>query len=184
MHVRAEFDRRLHTGREPEVIYAEFPIPDTERRVTAVNGGMEFEPYRDNIPNTCKTFFLTDSWVKYAAADGTRVWASKTSPIFELGRHMFFRGGDVAEPENSNLLQSMVYNNGWGVNFPVEYTGRTVCEYDVYWTPADSGREETDAVTDTYLVGPVVVNNPDMPENALYDRWLNDNPAAGKRDSK
>ena len=97
---------------------------------------------------------------------------------------MFFRGGDVAEPENSNLLQSMVYNNGWGVNFPVEYTGRTVCEYDVYWTPADSGREETDAVTDTYLVGPVVVNNPDMPENALYDRWLNDNPAAGKRDSK
>lgn len=184
VHVRVEFDRRLHTGREPEVIYAEFPFPDTERRVTAVNGGMEFEPYRDNIPNTCKTFFLTDSWVKYAAADGTRVWASKTSPVFELGRHMFFRGGDVAEPENSNLLQSMVYNNGWGVNFPVEYTGRTVCEYDVYWTSADPGRERTDAVTDTYLVGPVVVNNPDMPENALYDKWLNDNPAAGKKHSK
>ncbi|MDR0510699.1 MAG: hypothetical protein LBH06_06375 [Rikenellaceae bacterium] len=174
VNVKIVFDRTIHSRREPEVIYAEFPLPATDRRVTTTNGGMEYEPYRDNLPNTCKTFFVADSWVKHATSDGVRVWASKTSPIFELGRHMFFRGGDVTEPDNSNLLQSMLYNNGWGVNFPVEYGGETVCEYDIYWQREDQGREATGEAVDAYLVGPTVVNNPGIKENALYNKWLND----------
>lgn len=172
------FDRKLHPVREPEVIYTRFPFPDAERTVTTSNGGMEYEPYADNIPNTCKTFFIADSWVKYKTADGARIWSSRTSPVFELGSHMFFLGGDVHEPADSNLLQSMIYNNGWGVNFPVEYTGKTVCEYDVCWMPGDPDSAEIAAVTDTYLAPPLMINNPSMPENELYRKWLNGEDAA------
>ena len=173
VNVKIIFDRTLHPERDKEVIYAEFPFPNTKRRVTTTNGGMEFEPYRENIPNTCKSTFTPDAWVKFSAQDGTRVWASKTTPIFELGKHVFFLKGDIQEPENSNLLQSMIYNNSWGVNFPVEYTGKTVCEYDIYWTKHNPDLQQVNAVTDTYLVSPVLVVHPEMEEFDLYNKWLN-----------
>lgn len=175
VHVTIEFDRKLHAERTPEVIYVEFPFPDSRQKVTATNGGVPFEPYYDHVANTCKSFFLADSWVKIHTPDGTRIWASETSPVFELGERMFFRGGDISEPEHSNRLQSMVYNNGWGCNFPAEYTGPTVCEYDICWTPDNPDIEEINALTDAYLVRPVLVNNPGIPESPLYDKWLNEN---------
>jgi hypothetical protein len=175
VHVKIIFDRILHPEREPEVIYAEFPFPDSPRNVSATNGGMEFTPYADHIPNTCKSFFLADAWVKFSSQqDGTRVWASKTSPVFELGKHTFFLGGDINEPSDSHLLQSMIYNNGWGVNFPVEYTGKTVCEYDIYWTSGTPDVSVVEKTTDTYLVAPVVIVHPGIEENNLYNKWLND----------
>lgn len=174
INVRIIFDRLLHPEREPEVLYAEFPFPNTERHISTTNGGMEYVPYKDHIPNTCKSFFIADSWVKFSSQDGTRIWASKTSPVFELGKQMFFRGGDIDEPSNSNLLQSMIYNNGWGVNFPVEYTGKTTCEYDIYWCPGNPGISEVNNITDTYLVKPLVIVHPNMKENDYYNKWLND----------
>lgn len=173
VNIKIIFDRILHAERNPEVIYAEFPFPDMEKSISTTNGGMEYVPYRDHIPNTCKSFFVADSWVKHSSRDGTRVWASRTSPVFELGKRMFFLGGDIHEPSNSNLLQSMIYNNGWSVNFPVEYTGKTVCEYDVCWIPENPKTSDINAITDTYLVGPVVVVHPEMKENDLYNKWLN-----------
>ncbi|MDR1666980.1 MAG: hypothetical protein LBS03_04715 [Bacteroidales bacterium] len=174
VNVKIIFDRIPHSEREAEVIYAEFPFPDTERRVTATNGGMEYVPYKDHIPNTCKSFFVTDAWVKFSSQDGTRVWASKTSPVFELGKQMFFLGGDISEPSNSNLLQSMIYNNGWGVNFPVEYTGKTTCEYDIYQTSENPEISEVNRITDTYLVAPTVIVHPSMNDYDGYNQWLND----------
>ena len=173
VNIRIIFDRTLHTQSEKEIIYAEFPFPDVKRQVTSTNGGMEFTPYADHIPNTCKSFFIADSWVKFSSQDGTRVWASKTSPVFELGKHTFFLKGDIQEPENSHLLQSMIYNNAWGVNFPVEYTGKTVCEYDIYWTPQNTDVQQTNAVTGAYLASPIVVMNPDMEEFDSYNKWIN-----------
>jgi len=175
VEVRIIFDRILHPQSEKEVIYAEFPFPDVKRQVTSTHGGMEFIPYTDHIPNTCKTFFITDAWVKFLSQDGTRVWASKTSPVFELGKHVFFHNkGDLHEPENSHLLQSMIYNNAWNVNFPAEYTGKTECDYDIYWTPLNPDIQQVNAVTDTYLASPIVVVNPEMEEFDLYNKWIND----------
>ena len=173
VNVRIIYDRIIHTQSEKEVIYAEFPFPDIKRQVTSTNGGMEFTPYADNIPNTCKAFFVADSWVKISSQDGTRVWASKTSPVFEMGKHTYFLNGDIQEPENSHLLQSMMYNNAWGVNFPVEYTGKTVCEYDIYWTPQNPDTNQVNAVTDTYLASPIVVVHPGMEEYDSYNKWIN-----------
>jgi hypothetical protein len=173
VNVKIIFDRVLHEQRDKEVIYAEFPFPDVKRQVTSTNGGMEFTPYIDHIPNTCKSTFVADAWVKFSSQDGTRVWASKTSPVFELGKHVFFLKGDIQEPENSHLLQSMIYNNSCGVNFPVEYTGKTVCEYDIYWTQGSPDAQRVNAVTDAYLVSPVVVVHPEFEEFDLYNKWLN-----------
>jgi hypothetical protein len=67
----------------------------------------------------------------------------------------------------------MLYNNGWGVNFPVEYTGKTVCEYDVYWTPGDPDTNRINQISDAYLVKPVVIIHPGTKENELYSKWMN-----------
>jgi hypothetical protein len=173
VHVKISYDRVLHTEREPEVIYAEFPFPNKDRRVTTSNGGSEFTPYADNIPNTCKAFFIADSWVKLACSDGTRVWASRTSPVFELGKHTFFLSGDIQEPANSYLFQSMLYNNGWSVNFPTEYSGKTVSEQDIYWTPDNPDMKQIKQVSDAYLVKPVIIVHPGAKENSFYHQWMN-----------
>lgn len=174
-NIKIIFDRKLHPQREEEVIYAEFPFHNIKREVTTTNGGIEFRPYTDNIPNTCKSTFIADSWVKFASKEGSWLWSSKTSPIFELGKYMFFKKGDIKEPENSYLLQSMLYNNAWGVNFPAEYSGKTVCEYDISYSPTALDKKQADQISDTYLVGPVVIVNPDLKENSSYNKWLNNN---------
>jgi len=173
VNVKIIYDRILHTEQNSEVIYAEFPFPNVERQVTSTHGGMAFTPYSDNIPNTCKSNFIADDWVKFTYKDGTIVWSSKTSPIFELGKHVFFLGGDIQEPHDSNLLQSMIYNNAWTVNFQAEYSGKTECEYDVYWTPDNPGIQQTNEVTDAYIVKPILIVNPDMEDFDLYNKWLN-----------
>lgn len=172
-NIKIIFDRKLHTEREQEVIYAEFPFHNIKREVTTTNGGMEFTPYSGNVPNTCKSFFVADSWVKFATEEGTWLWSSKTSPVFELGKQMFFLKGDINEPDNSYLLQSMLYNNAWGVNFPAEYSGKTVYEYDVFYTPEKIGKEQAQQISDTYIVRPVIIVNPDEKEDNSYNKWLN-----------
>jgi len=147
---------------------------DYAEATKTTNGGLEFIPYQDNIPNTCKSFFVADSWVKLACKEGVTVWASSTSPVFELGKHTFFLSGDIQEPANSNIIQSMIYNNAWGVNFPTEYTGKTVCEYDVFRRQNIIDAAQTTSITDTYLVKPLVVIHSETPEDDAYDKWLND----------
>ncbi len=167
-----EYDRILHPERTPEMFYVEFPFPDSEREVRTSNGGSVFTPYEDNIDNTCNAFYVTDSWVSYKNHDGYRVWSSPTSPIVCFGNMNFF--GVQREPSNTNLLFSMVYNNGWGVNFPMEYPGTVRCEYDLAWSGAESlSAAEIQSMADTYSVRPVVAVNPSAKEDVSYRRWLN-----------
>lgn len=174
VRLRVVYDRKLHPAREKEIFYVQIPLPADERAtLTTSNGGMPFAPYRDNIPNTCKRFYAVDSWVAYGTEEGSRVWSSRTSPIVSFGDNPFFLRGDAERPQDAHLLRSMVYNNSWGLNFPVEYGGEVVCEYDLYWTPRATDPDEIRRVTDTYLVEPVLSIVPREREDAAYRRWMN-----------
>lgn len=171
VHVKVIYDRKLHPQRVSEVHYVEFPLPDIVREIKTSNGGSVFTPFKDNIDNTCKSFYVTDAWVSYGSSDGTRVWSSATTPIVTFGNTEYYKNPESLQ--NSNRLLSMVYNNGWGTNFPMEYSGDVVCEYDLYWYPGEFDKEAVGAVTDTYLVKPVVVMNPAAREDISYRKWLN-----------
>lgn len=171
VHVKVTYDRKLHPQRVSEVHYVEFPFPDTEGEIKTSNGGSVFTPFKDNIDNTCKSFYVSDAWVCYENSDGTRVWSSSTSPIVTFGSAEYYRNPSALR--DSNRLLSMVYNNGWGVNFPMEYSGDVVCEYDLYWYPGEFDKEEVESVTDAYMVRPVAVLNPAAREDVSYRKWLN-----------
>ena len=171
VHVKVIYDRKLHPQRVSEVHYVEFPLPDIVREIKTSNGGSVFTPFKDNIDNTCKSFYVTDAWVSYGSSDGTRVWSSASTPIVTFGNTEYYKNPESLQ--NSNRLLSMVYNNGWGTNFPMEYSGDVVCEYDLYWYPGEFDKEAVGAVTDTYLVKPVVVMNPAAREDISYRKWLN-----------
>lgn len=170
-HVKVVYDRVLHPERTPEMFYVDFPMPDAGRDIKTSNGGAVFTPYRDHVQNTCTSFYVCDSWVSYEQEDGCRVWSSSTSPVVCFGTTSFYKKSP--EPENTNLLLSMVYNNAWGVNFPMEYSGDVVCEYDLYWTPERFNEKEIRKTTDSYLVKPVYVRNDRAAEDDSYRRWLN-----------
>lgn len=167
------YDRPIHADRELEVIYADFPFPDVPRKVLTSEGGMPYEPYKDNVANTCKGYYVADSWVRIENEDGIRVWSTGTTPVFELGRGMFFLNGDIKEPDDSYRLSSMLYNNAWGLNFPVEYTGKTVCEYDLFWSSENLGINDTEDICDTYIMDKPVLLTPDIKDYDVYNRWLN-----------
>ena len=173
IRLRMVYDRKLHPVREKELFYIQFPLPDAPAWILTSNGGSVFTPYEDNIPNTCKRFYVADAWVAYQMEDGCRVWASRTSPLVSFGDNEFFRKGDISCPKDSYLLRSMVYNNSWGLNFPVEYSGEVVCEYDLFWTPEKLDAEQIRQRTDAYLAAPVLTIVPKERENPSYRRWLN-----------
>ena len=139
--------------------------------IKTINGGSVFTPFKDTIDNTCKSFYVSDAWVCYENSDGTRVWSSSTSPIVTFGSAEYYRNPSALR--DSNRLLSMVYNNGWGVNFPMEYSGDVVCEYDLYWYPDEFDKEAVESVTDAYMVRPVAVLNPAAREDVSYRKWLN-----------
>ncbi len=85
--VKISFDRI--SSQSPEVFYAKFPFPKDCQDPLATNGGVPFTLYKDQLPNSCKDFFVVDSWVKYDAADGTRIWSSGDIPLVNLGGHHF-----------------------------------------------------------------------------------------------
>lgn len=172
VHVKVVYDRMLHPQRTSEVHYVEFPLPDIGEDIKTSNGGSVFTPYEDNMDNTCKAFYISDSWVSYENADGTRVWSTATSPIVTFGTTAYYRN-EKDGLKDSHRLFSMVYNNGWGVNFPMECSGDVVCEYDLYWYPGEFGKESVEDVVDTYLVKPVAVMNPAAREDMSYRKWLN-----------
>ena len=70
----------------------------------------------------------------------------------------------------------MMYNNAWNTNYLAEYTGKTVCEYDIYRTRENQNTQQINEITDTYLVEPVVVIHPEAAESDLYNKWLNNKP--------
>jgi hypothetical protein len=169
------YDRKLHSQRETEVIYVDFPLPNQQREIVTSNGGSVFCPFSENIANTCKTFYVADSWVAYKMNDGYRVWSSKTSPVVSFGKVPFFIKGIENEPKDSQLLRSMVYNNVWSVNFPAEYSGDVVCEYDLFWLSGITDAKKIRQITDTYIISPVIIVVSNGKEDILYNKWLNEN---------
>ena len=90
-----------------------------------------------------------------------------------IGKGAFFIKGVESEPKDSQLLRSMVYNNAWGINYPTEYSGEVVCEYDLFWALENIDSRRIQQITDTYIIKPILTIVPKAKEDASYRKWLN-----------
>lgn len=168
--VRVEFDRI--SSLEPEVFYARFPFPKTSTSPLLTNGGVPYVPYSDNLPNSCKDFFVTDGWVKYTDPDGMRVWSSTDVPLINFGGHHFCTHMQEA-PEKINELYGMLYNNVWVVNFQVNYPGEMVFEFEIFFDSENGSVQAIQNVVDTYSMPIVKMNNPKGKENKYVGKYMN-----------
>lgn len=156
----------------PEVFYARFPFPKGCKQPVATNGGMPYELYKDQLPNSCKDFFVIDSWVKYDSQDGTRIWSSGDIPIVNFGGHNMGKRLQNA-PENVNELLGMLYNNLWVVNFCVDSPGEMNFEFDLTFDKGKPSVEKVRDITDSYYIPMPIMNNPKAREDAIVSKYLN-----------
>lgn len=156
----------------PEVFYAKFPFPQDCRQPVATNGGIPYELYKEQIPNSCKDFFVIDSWVKYEAEDGARIWSSGDVPIVSFGgHHMGMRLQDA--PKKENELYGMLYNNLWVVNFCVDSPGEMNFEFDLTYREGKQSVEQLTDMADSYYIPMSIVNTPEAPEDPVVHKYLN-----------
>lgn len=156
----------------PEVFYAKFPFPQDCEKPVATNGGIPYQLYEDQLPNSCKDFFVIDSWVKYDTKDGARIWSSGDAPIVSFGGHQMGMKLQDA-PENTNELYSMLYNNLWVVNFCVDSSGEMNFEFDLTFDKNKLSVRQISDMADSYYMPMPIVNTPEAREDSIVHKYLN-----------
>lgn len=156
----------------PEVFYAKFPFPQDCEKPVATNGGIPYQLYEDQLPNSCKDFFVIDSWVKYDTKDGARIWSSGDAPIVSFGGHQMGMKLQDA-PENTNELYSMLYNNLWVVNFCVDSPGEMSFEFDLTFDKNKLSVRQISDMADSYYMPMPIVNTPEAREDSIVHKYLN-----------
>jgi len=156
----------------PEIFYLKFPFPSASDEILATNGEIPYVPYRDHLPNSCKDFFVVDSWVKFDAQDGSRIWYSADVPLVNLGGHHYCaRIKD--KPQDSNELYAMLYNNSWAVNYADECSGAMTFEFEVVFDKDKKSVSEITKLVNTYLQPVPVMLNPKARENKFVNKYMN-----------
>lgn len=156
--VNVKFDRI--SSREPEIIYANFPLPEGLKSPIASCGGIPFELFKDQLPNTCKDYFAIDGWVKYETVNnGSWIWTSRDVPLVAFGTpSLCARMKD--EPDNVNNLMAMLYNNLWYTNFLINCPGEMNFKFDLVWRKDNPGTEDVKDIAKSNWFPPVVFRNP------------------------
>lgn len=150
-------DRKSNS--DPEILYVKFPFPQQTGYPLTSNGGMAFEPYKDQLPGTCTDFLAIDGWVKYPQNKGAWIWSSRDAALVTFGGNQFGAKSKTA-PGNMNLLCAMIYNNMWEVNFLNDCIGKMEFKFNVMWQDKTASPQEISDATRTYLLEPVVFVNP------------------------
>lgn len=144
---------------DPEILYVHFPFDKEAGFPTTSNGGMEFAPYKDQIPGTCTDFLAIDGWVSYPFKDGAWVWSSRDAALVTFSGNQFGVKSSIPPP-NMNHLCAMVYNNMWEVNFLNDCIGKMEFVFDIAWMDNNQPAKAIDDATKTYFMKPVVFVNP------------------------
>ncbi len=160
------------TSSNPEAFYVEFPLPKTEAFPRISNGGVEFEPYHDQIPGTCTDFFTIDGWVNYADENGSWLWSSKEAPLISFSETQL-AAKKPSPPENMNKIMAMVYNNMWEVNFLNDCPGEMCFHFDLVWKAEQITPSMADDLINTYNLKPLIMLNPATREDKFTFNRLN-----------
>jgi len=163
--VVVKFDRI--SSKEAEIIYVDFPLPKGLKSPKASCGGVPFDLYTDQLPNTCKDYFAVDGWVAYnTETNGSWIWTSRDVPLVTFDTPSLCARLKNA-PENVNNLMAMVYNNNWWLNFLTNCPGEMTFNFDLQWQKNTPSPTEIRDIAKTNFLPPVVFRNPPTRENPI-----------------
>jgi hypothetical protein len=152
---------------DPEAFFVRFPLGCEGAKPRTSCGGMPFVPFEDQIPGVCRDHFAVDSWVRYAAADGAWVWATRDAPLVAFDEpQVLARRRDP--PARLDRVLAMVYNNFWYTNFVADVPGVMEFQFDLAWRPEldDAGAEQWSEVVQSdppLLIQPALTDDPFFP---------------------
>lgn len=163
---RARLTLRLNrlSSFDPELLCAVSPLPCDGVLPRFSCGGLGFTPFSDQLPGTCRDYFAIDGWAHYPTAAGHWLWVSRDAPLVSLdGPHP--RAGLTEPPKRTGRLVSILYDNFWYTNFQGDSPGVMEFEFDLVWRPTLDGDSQAEALATSLVTEPVVVLNPDQPED-------------------
>ena len=164
-HPMATLKIRLYRNSSelPEWFYIGCSFPTKEILPTTTCGGMPFQPFVDQLPNTCRDFFAIDSWVSYQTDRSGRTWISKDSSLVGIGGPQPLRY--LTEiPQQPNRLYALVFDNTWMTNFVCDEHGIFAFQFDLV-QHAPLSPVALDAMSETILSIPSFIIQPNFPEN-------------------
>jgi hypothetical protein len=169
---RARYALRLNrsSSDDPEAFFVEFPLLAGDALPHLSSGGVEFVPYRDQIPGTCRDYFAIDGWVRYETPRGHWLWFSRDAALVTLGGEQYLMKRSTA-PENPGRILAMIFNNFWYTNFPGNSHGAMEFQFDLLWKEP-SEQPDAAALADAVMTTPLVGINRRGKEEPAYLRWL------------
>lgn len=160
------------SSNNPEIFYLTFAMPKTDAFPTVSNGGVEFMPYKGQIPGSSTDQFAIDGWVNYASKAGSWVWSSRDMPNISFGSQQF-AVKSATPPANMNIIAAMIYNNLWHVNYQDNYPGEMTFQFDLFWKNKGLYKNEVSKIVQTYYLPPTIMVNPATRENPIIYKRMN-----------
>ena len=170
-HFCIKFNRL--TSSNPEIFYVTFPLPKTDAYPVLSNGGNDFLPYKDQLPQTCSDFYTIDGWVHYPSSSGSWIWSSRDAVLLSFGSPQFVVRS-MRPADDMNKIFAMIYNNMWSVNYLDNCPGEMEFHFDLVWKNKISDSKMVSKIVQTYYLPPVVMNNPETREDKFTFKRMNE----------
>lgn len=149
---------------DPELLSIASPLPCDGLLPRFSSGGLGFTPFTDQLPGTCRDYFVIDGWARYDSPDGAWLWVSRDAPLVTLGGpHPKSRLSEP--PARSGTLTAIVYDNFWYTNFQGDSPGVMEFQFDLVWRERLESDAEAGRWAETLAGDPVMVINPAGAEN-------------------
>jgi len=168
--IRLDFKLYRRSSERPEAYFISFPLPVGNASPIVSNGGIPFRPYREQIPGSCKDYFAIDGWIDYATPEGHWIWATRDAPLVTFGKGTLLEKATAA-PDQTNIVQAIVFNNLWYTNFVDNAMGEMDFSFDLEWQRRNEEVHPSD-LGDTLVSTPVLLLNPDAPVDPLYMKYV------------
>ena len=167
---RARLTVRLYriSSTDPENFYLNFQLPAAGELPLLSCGGTPFVPFRGQLGDTCRSFFVIDGWADYKTSAGEWLWVTRDAPLVTIGGPYELKR-DPREEGDTGKISALIYTNHWDTNWPADNHGAMEFQFDLV------RKERIDAlaaVAETLMAEPAVLCNPAAREDPLVQKDL------------
>ena len=138
----------------PAVFFVKIPMGCTDELPRISAAGEFFTPYSEQLPTSCRDFFVTDDVIFYP--QGGLAAGMPDCTLFSLGAPRLFDRLTSA-PAGCNDIYSMVFNNFWDTNFAGNQFGLMEFRYDVFAAASVQGEQLARRMAQSFAAGLVPI---------------------------
>ena len=115
-------------------------LPEAERWI--VKGGVAMRPGIDQLPGTCKEYYIADTGVAYCGTGASYLINTLDTPLLYQGemRHHPITLCTNDSADNRRPLYSWIMNNAWETNFKMDLSG--FCEFCYTFERIENAQKE------------------------------------------